>query len=229
MKPTYESPLASRYASKYMLHLFSPDSRFETWRQALGRLWRRRSTIWVYPLRRRRLTSWPRTSARSTMMWCPTKEKEIRHDVMAHIYAFGVDAPGAKGIIHLGATSCYVTDNADLILYRDGLRYLEGQLEAAMQNLCDFADQYAALPCLGYTHYQPAQLVTVGKRATLWLQDLMLDLEELRDVISAIRFLGCRGTTGTEASFVSLFDGRQRKNRRDEPKNCRKLRLRPAL
>ena len=206
MKPTYESPLASRYASKYMLHLFSPDSRFETWRR-----------LWVALAQAQHDLGLPVTQEQvdelaahvSTIDYdvVSKKEKEIRHDVMAHIYAFGVDAPGAKGIIHLGATSCYVTDNADLILYRDGLRYLEGQLEAAMQNLCDFADQYAALPCLGYTHYQPAQLVTVGKRATLWLQDLMLDLEELRDVISAIRFLGCRGTTGTEASFVSLFEG----------------------
>ena len=206
MKPTYESPLASRYASKYMLHLFSPDSRFETWRR-----------LWVALAQAQHDLGLPVTQAQVDELAAHVspidydvvskKEKEIRHDVMAHIYAFGVDAPGAKGIIHLGATSCYVTDNADLILYRDGLRYLEGQLEAAMQNLCDFADQYAALPCLGYTHYQPAQLVTVGKRATLWLQDLMLDLEELRDVISAIRFLGCRGTTGTEASFVDLFEG----------------------
>ena len=206
MKPTYESPLASRYASRYMLHLFSPDSRFETWRK-----------LWVALARAEHELGLPVTQAQVDELAAhispidydivSKKEKEIRHDVMAHIYAYGVDAPGAKGIIHLGATSCYVTDNADLILYRDGLRYLEGQLEAAMQNLCDFADRYAALPCLGYTHYQPAQLVTVGKRATLWLQDLMLDLEELRDVISAIRFLGCRGTTGTEASFLSLFEG----------------------
>ena len=206
MKPTYESPLASRYASRYMLHLFSPDSRFETWRK-----------LWVALARAEHELGLPVTQAQVDELAAhispidydivSKKEKEIRHDVMAHIYAYGVDAPDAKGIIHLGATSCYVTDNADLILYRDGLRYLEGQLEAAMQNLCDFADRYAALPCLGYTHYQPAQLVTVGKRATLWLQDLMLDLEELRDVLSAIRFLGCRGTTGTEASFLSLFEG----------------------
>ncbi len=206
MKPTYESPLASRYASRYMLHLFSPDSRFETWRK-----------LWVALARAEHELGLPVTQAQVDELAAhispidydivSKKEKEVRHDVMAHIYAYGLDAPGAKGIIHLGATSCYVTDNADLILYRDGLRYLEGQLEAAMQNLCDFADQYAALPCLGYTHYQPAQLVTVGKRATLWLQDLMLDLEELRDVLSAIRFLGCRGTTGTEASFLSLFEG----------------------
>ena len=205
MKPTYESPLASRYASKYMLHLFSPDSRFETWRRLWVALAQAQHDLGL-PVTQEQVDELAAHVSPIDYEVVSKKEKEIRHDVMAHIYAFGVDAPNAKGIIHLGATSCYVTDNADLILYRDGLRYLEGQLEAAMQNLCDFADQYAALPCLGYTHYQPAQLVTVGKRATLWLQDLMLDLEELRDVISAIRFLGCRGTTGTEASFVSLFE-----------------------
>ena len=206
MKPTYESPLASRYASKYMLHLFSPDSRFETWRRLWVALAQAQHDLGL-PVTQEQVDELAAHVSPIDYDVVSKKEKEIRHDVMAHIYAFGVDAPGAKGIIHLGATSCYVTDNADLILYRDGLRYLEGQLEAAMQNLCDFADQYAALPCLGYTHYQPAQLVTVGKRATLWLQDLMLDLEELRDVISAIRFLGCRGTTGTEASFMELFHG----------------------
>ena len=135
------------------------------------------------------------------------KQKKLRHDVMAHVYTYGKAAPQAAGIIHLGATSCYVTDNADLVLYRDGLVHLRGELEQVMVQLAGFADRYAALPCLGYTHYQPAQLVTVGKRATLWLQDLMLDLEELNDVIAAIRFLGCRGTTGTEASFMELFHG----------------------
>ena len=158
------------------------------------------------------------------------KEKELRHDVMAHIYAFGAAAPGAKGIIHLGATSCYVTDNADLVLYRDGLRPSARRAGSrSCEQLADFAERYAALPCLGYTHYQPAQLVTVGKRATLWLQDLMLDLEELDDVIAAIRFLGCRGTTGTEASFLELFDGDTAKIDEMNRMHCRRLRLRPAL
>jgi adenylosuccinate lyase len=206
MKDVYESPLASRYASHYMLHLFSPDMRFETWRK-----------LWVSLAKAQHELGLPVTQAQVDELAANVspinydvvaeKEKELRHDVMAHIYGFGVMAPGAKGIIHLGATSCYVTDNADLIIYRDGLKYLRGQLICAMANLCDFADQYAAMPCLGYTHFRPAQLVTVGKRATLWLQDLLLDLEELDDVLNAFRFLGCRGTTGTEASFVSLFDG----------------------
>ncbi len=206
MKPSYESPLASRYASKYMLHLFSPDMRFETWRR-----------LWVSLARAQHELGLPVTQAQVDELAAhispidydvvSAREKEVRHDVMAHIYAFGKDAPGAAGIIHLGATSCYVTDNADLILYRDALCHLRAELTAVMENLCDFAERYAAMPCLGYTHYQPAQLVTVGKRAALWLQDLRLDLEELDDVLSTIRFLGCRGTTGTEASFLALFDG----------------------
>ena len=130
---------------------------------------------------------------------------------MAHIYAYGKAAPSAAGIIHLGATSCYVTDNGDLILYREGLRALRGQLCSLLSVLADFADRYKALPTLGYTHYQPAQLVTVGKRATLWMQDLIADLEELDFVLGSLRFLGCRGTTGTEASFLDLFEGDEEK------------------
>ena len=139
------------------------------------------------------------------------REKEVRHDVMAHVYAYGKVAPDAAGIIHLGATSCYVTDNADLILYRDGLRYLRGELLKVIANLAAFAEKYKATPTLGYTHYQPAQLVTVGKRATLWMQDFLSDVEELDFVIGSMKFLGCRGTTGTEASFLELFAGDQGK------------------
>ena len=205
-KDRYESPLSSRYASDYMLQLFSPDTRYQTWRR-----------LWVALARAEHKLGLPVTEAQVAELESHLtdidyeavriKEKEIRHDVMAHIHAYGLVAPGAKGIIHLGATSCYVTDNADLVLYRDGLRYLRGQLLNTMKNLADFARQYKDLPTLGYTHYQPAQLVTVGKRATLWLQDLMLDLEELDFVLDSMRFLGCRGTTGTEASFLDLFEG----------------------
>ena len=206
MKDIYESPLASRYASEYMLHLFSPDVRYTTWRR-----------LWVSLAKAEHKLGLPVTEAQVRQLEenitpidyevVAKREAEVRHDVMAHIYAFGQLAPEAKGIIHLGATSCYVTDNADLILFRDALAYIRGELCAAAANLCDFVEKYADLPCLGYTHFQPAQLTTVGKRASLWLQDLMLDLEELDDVIGAIRFLGCRGTTGTEASFMELFDG----------------------
>ena len=206
MKPVYETPLASRYASQYMLHLFSPDMRFETWRRLWVELARAQMELGL-PITMEQVAELEANVSPINYEVVSTREKEVRHDVMAHIYGYGVMAPGAKGIIHLGATSCYVTDNADLILYRDGLRYLRTQLCTAMEKLAQFAEQYAEMPCLGYTHYQPAQLVTVGKRASLWLQDFMLDLEELDDAIRAIRFLGCRGTTGTEASFLELFEG----------------------
>ena len=206
MKPTYESPLASRYASKTMLHLFSPDMRYETWRRLWVALARAEHTLGL-PVTQQQVDELAEHVSPIDYDAVAKREKEVRHDVMAHIYAYGLDAPGAKGIIHLGATSCYVTDNADLIIYGEALRYLEKELKAAMRNLCDFADHYAAMPALAYTHYQPAQLTTIGKRASLWLQDLLLDLEELQDTLRAFRFLGCRGTTGTEASFVELFDG----------------------
>ena len=206
MKDRYESPLSSRYASAYMLELFSPDKRYETWRR-----------LWVALARAEHELGLPVTQAQVDELEAHVtdidydvvarREKEVRHDVMAHVYAYGKAAPGAAGIIHLGATSCYVTDNADLILYRDGLRYLRGELLGLIANLADFAQRYKALPTLGYTHYQPAQPVTVGKRASLWMQDFLADLEELDFVLEHLRFLGCRGTTGTEASFVELFDG----------------------
>ncbi len=205
-KDRYESPLASRYASPYMLHLFSPDMRIQTWRR-----------LWVALARAEHELGLPITAEQVAELeahiedidyeCAAAREKEVRHDVMAHVYTYGKAAPSAAGIIHLGATSCYVTDNADLILYRDGLKYLRGELLSAMANLAQFADTYKALPTLGYTHYQPAQPVTVGKRAALWLQDFLSDLEELDFVIDSIPFLGCRGTTGTEASFMDLFEG----------------------
>lgn len=205
-KDRYESPLASRYASPFMLHLFSADMRIQTWRR-----------LWVALARAEHDLGLPVTSQQVAELeahltdidyeMAAQREKEVRHDVMAHVYTYGKAAPSAAGIIHLGATSCYVTDNADLIIYREGLRYLRGELIAVLANLSKFAAQYKATPTLGYTHYQPAQLVTVGKRATLWMQDLLADLEELDFVLSSMKFLGCRGTTGTEASFMDLFEG----------------------
>ncbi|QNL44385.1 adenylosuccinate lyase [Oscillibacter hominis] len=205
-KDRYESPLASRYASEYMLHLFSPDMRFSTWRRLWVALARAEHTLGL-PVSAEQVEELAAHTEDIDYDVVAAREKEIRHDVMAHIYAYGQVCPKAAGIIHLGATSCYVTDNADLILYREGLRYLRRQLLAAMSNLCDFAERYRAMPTLGYTHYQPAQPVTVGKRATLWLQDLESDLAELDFVIGSMKFLGCRGTTGTEASFLDLFEG----------------------
>ena len=206
MTNKYESPLSSRYASQYMLKLFSSDTRYQTWRK-----------LWVALARAEMNLGLPITDEQVAQMEEHTedidfdlvakREKEVRHDVMAHIYAFGKAAPLAEGIIHLGATSCYVTDNADLVIYRDALLYIKNELLKVIANLADFANKYKALPTLGYTHYQPAQLVTVGKRATLWMQDFISDLDEIEFAIDNIKFLGCRGTTGTEASFVDLFDG----------------------
>ena len=205
-KDVYESPLASRYASPYLLRLFSPDTRYQTWRRLWVALARAEQELGL-PITAEQVAELEAHITDIDYAAAERREHEVRHDVMAHVYAYGLAAPSAAGIIHLGATSCYVTDNADLILYRDALRYLRGQLLAVMKNLSAFARQYAATPTLGYTHYQPAQPVTVGKRAALWLQDFRSDLDELDFVLATLPFLGCRGTTGTEASFLDLFEG----------------------
>jgi len=206
MKKQYESPLASRYASSYMLQLFSPDTRYETWRRLWVALARAEMKLGL-PITQEQVSELESHLGPIDYEVVAQREKEVRHDVMAHIHAYGLDCPSAKGIIHLGATSCYVTDNTDLIIYRDALQYVRGELALVIRNLANFAKEQAATPTLGYTHYQPAQLVTVGKRASLWLQDLMSDMQELDEVLQAIKFLGCRGTTGTEASFMELFEG----------------------
>ena len=206
MNNIYESPLSSRYASKYMLELFSSDTRYQTWR----RLWVSLASAEMklgLPINQEQIDEMRAHIEDIDYDCVRQREKEVRHDVMAHVYAYGKAAPSAAGIIHLGATSCYVTDNADLIIYRDGLRYLRNELLKVIANLSDFAEKYKALPTLGYTHYQPAQLVTVGKRAALWMQDFLSDLSEIDFAIENNKFLGCRGTTGTEASFVELFEG----------------------
>lgn len=210
MTQQYQSPLASRYASNYMLGLFSQDTRYTTWRK-----------LWIALAKAEQREGLDISDAQISQLeeqvgnidyeCVAEREKQVRHDVMAHVYAYGKVAPLAAGIIHLGATSCYVTDNADLIIYRDALRYVREQLLLVIANLCDFADRYKGVPTLGYTHYQPAQLTTVGKRATLWMQDFVLDLEQIDYVLGQIKFLGCRGTTGTEASFLDLFDGNEEK------------------
>ena len=206
MKNVYESPLSSRYASPYMLELFSAEKRIETWRRLWVALARAEHELGL-AVTEEQVDELEAHITDIDFEAAARREKEVRHDVMAHVYAYGLAAPSAAGIIHLGATSCYVTDNADMILYRDGLKYLRGELLKVMKNLAEFAMEYRAMPTLGYTHYQPAQLVTVGKRASLWLQDLASDLEELEFVLSGMKLLGCRGTTGTEASFVDLFEG----------------------
>lgn len=206
MTNQYESPFSTRYASAYMQELFSQDSRFQTWRRLWVSLAKAEKELGL-PITDSQIDEMEKNITNIDYNCVAEREKEVRHDVMAHVYAFGKAAPSAAGIIHLGATSCYVTDNADLIIYRRGLAYLRGELIKVVANLADFALKYKSVPTLGYTHYQPAQLVTVGKRATLWMQDFLSDIEELDDVVGHLRFLGCRGTTGTEASFLDLFDG----------------------
>ena len=206
MKSCYESPLSSRYASQYMLNLFSADTRIKTWRRLWVALARAEKNLGL-PITQEQIDEMEAHLDEIDYECAAAREKEVRHDVMAHVYTYGKVAPSAAGIIHLGATSCYVTDNADLVIYRDGLEYLRKEVLAVVSNLAAFAEKYKALPTLGYTHYQPAQLVTVGKRATLWMQDFLSDIEEIDFAIQNIKFLGCRGTTGTEASFVDLFEG----------------------
>ncbi|MBO7659762.1 MAG: adenylosuccinate lyase [Clostridia bacterium] len=205
-KDVYESPLASRYASEYMLKLFSADTRYTTWRRLWVALARAEHALGL-PVTEEQVRELEAHVSDIDYETVEKREKEVRHDVMAHIYAFGKAAPGAAGIIHLGATSCYVTDNADIIIYRDALNYLRKELVGVMKKLADFALKYKDMPALGYTHYQPAQPVTVGKRAALWLQDFAADLEELDFTLGRLKMLGCRGTTGTEASFMELFGG----------------------
>ena len=206
MTDRYESPLSSRYASQYMLNLFSAETRIRTWRKLWVSLAKAEHTLGL-PVTQEQVDELEAQLDNIDFEVAAAREREVRHDVMAHVYAYGLVAPKAAGIIHLGATSCYITDNADVVLYREGLRYLRAELLKVVSNLAAFADKYKATPTLGYTHYQPAQLVTIGKRATLWMQDLMSDLEELDFVIGCMKFLGCRGTTGTEASFMDLYNG----------------------
>src|SRR5688572_10753012 len=204
---TYESPLAARNASKEMLRLFSPQYKFGLWRR-----------LWLELARCERELGLSRISIDALKQMeakldaidfdaAAAWEKRLRHDVMAHVHTFEEAAPAAKGIIHLGATSQYVVDNADLIIMRDGLNLVAERLAAAIDALGTFAAKWKDLPTLGYTHFQPAQLTTVGKRATLWAQDLAIDLDEVEHRISTLKFRGVKGTTGTQASFLALFDG----------------------
>lgn len=206
MKTNYVSPFSARYASDYMSSLFSAQTRIETWRKLWVELARAESDLGL-PITSEQVKALEDNVSNIDFDYAAQKEKEFKHDVMAHIHAYGAVAPESAGIIHLGATSCYVTDNADLVLYRDALLYIRGELLKVIANLTDFAEKYKAMPTLGYTHYQPAQLVTVGKRASLWLQDFVSDLDEIDFAIKNVKFLGCRGTTGSEASFKELFEG----------------------
>ena len=222
MNEKYNSPLSSRYASEYMLHLFSQEKRVQIWRRLWVALARAEHKLGL-PVTVQQVTELENHIEDIDFACAAAREKEVRHDVMAHVYAYGKVAPSAAGIIHLGATSCYVTDNADLILYREGLRYLRQELLGVMANLAAFAKEYRAMPTLGYTHYQPAQLVTVGKRATLWLQDVLLDYYEVEHRLETMRLLGSKGTTGTQASFMELFEGDEEKIRQLDQKIADKM------
>ncbi|MCC6672466.1 MAG: adenylosuccinate lyase [Planctomycetes bacterium] len=202
----YDNPLVERYAGSAMVRLFSPRSRHGTWRDLWIALAEGQKALGL-PVRDDQIAAL--RAARDRFDWdrVAQLEKEVRHDVMAHVHHYGELAPAAMPILHLGATSCFVTDNGDLILYREALRQLEVRLGRAIAALARFARTHRDLPCLGFTHYQPAQPVTVGKRACLWIQDLVLDLDEVRRVRAWLPCLGLKATTGTQASFLSLFDG----------------------
>lgn len=205
-KLIYESPLSSRYASEQMQYIFSPDKKFSTWRR-----------LWIALARAEMELGLPVTQEQIDQMeshitdidyeLAAQKERELRHDVMAHIHTYGAQCPKAMPIIHLGATSCYVGDNTDIIIMREGLTLIQTKLVRVIHALAQFSDKYKALPTLGFTHFQAAQLVTVGKRATLWINELLQDLDEVEYRISSLRLLGCKGTTGTQASFLELFEG----------------------
>ena len=210
MKNTYESPLCSRYASSEMQEVFSPDMKFKTWRRLWIALAEAEKELGLN-ITDEQIEELKKYKDDINYEVAEAKEKEFRHDVMAHIHAYGEQCPNARGIIHLGATSCYVGDNTDIIIMHEGLKIIRKKLIAVIAKLSEFALKYKDLPTLGFTHFQPAQLVTVGKRATLWIQDLVMDLEEMDFVLSNIKLLGSKGTTGTQASFLSLFDGDEEK------------------
>ncbi|HBC98626.1 MAG TPA: adenylosuccinate lyase [Lachnoclostridium sp.] len=206
MTDRYQSPLSERYASKEMQYIFSPDRKFKTWRKLWVALAEVEKELGL-PITEEQIEELKAHQDDINYDVAIQREKEVRHDVMSHVYAYGVQCPKAKGIIHLGATSCYVGDNTDLIVMTEALKLVRSKLMNVIDELARFADTYKDLPTLAFTHFQPAQPTTVGKRATLWLHDLTMDLEDLDYILGSIRLLGSKGTTGTQASFLELFDG----------------------
>ncbi len=204
----YQSPLSERYASREMQYIFSPDMKFRTWRKLWIALAETEKELGL-PITQEQIDELKANAEDINYDVAKAREKEVRHDVMSHVYAYGVQCPKAKGIIHLGATSCYVGDNTDIIVMTEALKLVKKKLVNVMKELADFAEEYKAQPTLAFTHFQPAQPTTVGKRATLWLQEFFLDLEDLEHVLSHMKLLGSKGTTGTQASFLELFDGDQ--------------------
>lgn len=203
---SYESPFCTRYASREMQYIFSADKKFTTWRRLWVALARGEMKLGL-PITQEQVDELEKNITNINYEVAEAREKEVRHDVMSHVYAYGQQCPQAAGIIHLGATSCYVGDNTDIIVMRDALLLVKKKLVNVMANLAKFADEYKEMPCLAYTHLQPAQPTTVGKRATLWLNELLMDYEEVCYRIDNLKLLGQKGTTGTQASFVELFNG----------------------
>ena len=222
IKDTYESPLSARYASKEMKYIFSPDKKFRTWRRLWIALAEAEMELGL-PVTQAQIDELKANADDINYEVATEREKLVRHDVMSHVYAYGVQCPNAKGIIHLGATSCYVGDNTDIIIMTEGLRLVRDKLITVIRNLAKFADDYKALPTLAFTHFQPAQPTTVGKRATLWLQELLMDLEDVEYQLSKAKLLGSKGTTGTQASFLELFDGDHEKCKALDQKIAEKM------
>ena len=224
----YVSPLSERYASGEMQYIFSPDMKFRTWRRLWIALAETEMELGLsqngQPVITQEQIDELRAHAEDINYdVAKAREKEVRHDVMSHVYAYGKQCPKAAGIIHLGATSCYVGDNTDIIVMRDALRLVKKKLVNVIAELAKFADTYKNLPTLAFTHFQPAQPTTVGKRATLWAQEFCLDLEDLEYVLSTMKLLGSKGTTGTQASFLELFDGDQATIDKIDPMIAKKM------
>jgi adenylosuccinate lyase len=222
MRSNYESPFSTRYASEEMQYLFSADFKFRTWRKLWIALAKAEHRLGL-PITQEQIDELVAHAEDINYDVAEAREKEVRHDVMSHVYAYGVQCPKAKGIIHLGATSCYVGDNTDVVIMRDALQIVRRKVINVLYNLSKFADEYKELPCLAYTHLQPAQLTTVGKRATLWMNELLYDLDEVEYRIRNLRLLGSKGTTGTQASFVELFEGDEKKIRKMDEYICKEM------
>ena len=218
----YQSPLSERYASKEMQYIFSPDMKFRTWRKLWIALAETEKELGLN-ITQEQIDELKAHADDINYDVAKAREKEVRHDVMSHVYAYGVQCPKAKGIIHLGATSCYVGDNTDIIVMTEALKLVKKKLVNVIAELAKFADANKALPTLAFTHFQPAQPTTVGKRATLWMQEFLMDLEDLDYVLSTMKLLGSKGTTGTQASFLELFDGDQETIEKIDPMIAKKM------
>ena len=218
----YQSPLSERYASKEMQYIFSPDKKFRTWRKLWIALAETEKELGL-PITQEQIDELKAHAEDINYEVARAREKEVRHDVMSHVYAYGVQCPKAKGIIHLGATSCYVGDNTDIIVMTEALRLVRRKLVNVIAELAKFADTHKSLPTLAFTHFQPAQPTTVGKRASLWLQEFCMDLEDVEYVLGTMKLLGSKGTTGTQASFLELFEGNQETIDRIDPMIAEKM------